>query len=504
MVGESVHRFALSDQAAVSRGAEQGSIQVSEHNQPNESAARGPAAEPAPPPAVPDTRPIPHPRPGPRARPTPGRARPTPGTVPHPPKAAAPQVIHPNRIASDPHRFGRVDDEGTVYVRTSAGERAVGSWQAGDAEQGLAHYGRKYDELATEVEVLEERLTSGVGDPRKVRAAAQQIAEALPGAAVVGDLDTLAARIGAVLTGADTAVVAASADRERQRATALARKQSLAEEAETIATEATAWKSAGDRMRAILDEWKTVRGLDRKTDDALWKRFSKAREAFNKRRGTHFAELDRERAGAKDRKEELIAAAEAIKNETTWGETAGKFRDLLTKWKEAGRAPRDADDALWKRFKGVQDEFFSARNAAASARDSEFDENGQRKQELLDAYTPRINSAPDLTAAKSALHELQDQWEQIGKVPRNLMASLEAGIRALEKQVKAADDQQWRRTDPEAIARAAQFRARVEQFEAQAGKAEQSGKAKDAIRLREQAQQWRQWADAAESATQDR
>ena len=59
----------------------------------------------------------------------------------------------------------------------------------------------------------------------------------------------------------------------------------------------TQWKTAGDRLRMILDEWKTISGLDRKTDDALWKRYSAARETFNRRRGSHFADLDRERAG---------------------------------------------------------------------------------------------------------------------------------------------------------------------------------------------------------------
>ncbi|MDF0531476.1 DUF349 domain-containing protein, partial [Tsukamurella sp. 8J] len=407
---------------------------------------------------------------------------------------------HPH---SDPAKFGRVADDGTVYVITSGGERAVGSWQAGESAEGLAHFARKYDELATEVEVLEERLATGTGDPRKTRAAAQMIAEALPTAAVVGDLDELASRVGALLTGAETAIVTATADREKRRAEALARKEALATEAEQIAAESTQWKVAGDRMRALLEEWKTVKGLDRKTDDALWRRYSKAREAFNKRRGAHFAELDRERAGAKNRKEELIAEAEAIKHETTWSETSAKFRDLLARWKAAGRAPRDTDDALWARFKAVQDEFFAARNAAASERDAEFAENGKAKQALLDEYGPRIDPS-NLTAAKAALRELQDRWEVIGKVPRDQMGSLEAGIRALEKKVKSADETQWRRSDPEATARAAQFRARVEQFEEQAEKAEKSGKAKDAVRLREQAQQWREWADAAEHAVEDR
>ena len=33
---------------------------------------------------------------------------------------------------SDPHQFGRVDDDGTVWLISSAGERTIGSWQAGD------------------------------------------------------------------------------------------------------------------------------------------------------------------------------------------------------------------------------------------------------------------------------------------------------------------------------------------------------------------------------------
>ena len=113
----------------------------------------------------------------------------------------------------------------------------------------------------------------------------------------------------------------------------------------------------------ILDEWKTISGLDRKTDDALWKRYSAARETFNRRRGSHFADLDRERAGARQAKEGLCERAEELADSTDWGATGAAFRDLLAEWKAAGRAAKDVDDALWQRFKAAQDTFFSARNA---------------------------------------------------------------------------------------------------------------------------------------------
>lgn len=438
------------------------------------------------------------PRPG---APKPGAVK--PGAVrPSAPKPSAPAVHAPAVTPpSDPSRFGRVDEDGTAWVVTAEGERRIGSWQAGDAAEGLAHFGRRYDDLATEVSLLEARLTSGSGDARKTRTAALALSESLPTAAVIGDIDALARRLDAVVAGSEEAAETAKAEREHEREEHTHRKEELAAEAERIGAESTQWKAAGDRLREILDEWKTIRGVDRKLDDALWKRYSKAREAFNRRRGAHFAELDRERAAAKVRKEELCERAEALSDSTDWGPTAAAFRDLLAEWKAAGRAPREADDALWKRFKAAQDVFFGARNAAAHERDAEFEDNAVAKQHLLDAV--HIDPAKDLDGARAALRDLQEKWDEIGKVPREKMHDLEGRLHAIEKKVRDAADSQWRRTDPEAMARAAQFRERVAQFEDQAAKATAAGKTKDAERALAQAQQWREWADAAEGAVND-
>ena len=103
-------------------------------------------------------------------------------------------------------------------------------------------------------------------------------------------------------------------------------------------------------MRVILDEWRTITGLDRKTDDALWKRYSAARDAFNRRRGSHFAELDRERAGAKQSKEQLCERAEALSTSTDWAGTAAVFREMLTEWKAAGRTALAPPVAMLRRI----------------------------------------------------------------------------------------------------------------------------------------------------------
>jgi hypothetical protein len=396
-----------------------------------------------------------------------------------------------------------VDDEGNVYVRTADGERTVGVWQAGTPEEGLLHYARRFDDLRTEVELLETRLTSGAGDPKHALATATQLRGGLADAAVVGDLAALGARLDQIVAHAENALASVKQEREEARSAAIERKQALADEAEQIANESTQWKVAGDRLRAILDEWKTVKGVDRKTDDELWKRFSKARESFNRRRGSHFAELDKQRAAAKSRKEELIAEAEALVDSSEWGPTAGRYKELMGEWKAAGRAPKETDDALWQRFRTAQDKFFARRSTVFSERDAEFATNATRKEELL-AEAEKIDPAANLDAAKSHLRRIQEQWDEIGKVPRERIRELDGRLKAVQDRIREVEDNRWRRTDPEAQARVDQFRERVQQFENQAAKARAAGDERRAKKADEQAAQWREWMQAAERAVADR
>jgi uncharacterized protein DUF349 len=398
--------------------------------------------------------------------------------------------------SEDPHRFGRVDPDGTVWLITSAGERQIGSWQAGDTEAAFAHFGRRFDDLQTEVALMERRLESGTGDARKIKAAAATLAESLPTVAVLGDVEALANRLSAIAERADVSAQEDRARRDEHRAAQTARKDALAVEAEDIAANSTQWKAAGDRLREILEEWRTISGLDRKTDDALWKRYSAARETFNRRRGSHFAELDRERVGARQAKEALCERAEELADSTDWGPTGATFRDLLTQWKAAGRASKEVDDALWQRFKGAQDKFFSARNALNAERDAEFEANADAKQALL-AQAEAIDIS-DVEAARAAMRAIGDKWDAIGKVPRERGAELERRLRVVEKKVRDAASTGW--SDPEAQARADQFRVRAEQYEQQAAKADAAGKTKDAEQARANAAQWREWAEAAVEA----
>ncbi|HEY6424635.1 MAG TPA: DUF349 domain-containing protein, partial [Pseudonocardiaceae bacterium] len=188
---------------------------------------------------------------------------------------------------------------------------------------------------------------------------------------------------------------------------------------------------------------------------------------------------------------------------TDWGTTATQFRNMMAEWKAAGRAPKESDDALWQRFHAAQDRFFSRRSATFSERDSELERNARRKQDLL-AAAERIDPTDDPDAARAALRDIQERWEAVGKIPRERVREFEGRLRAVEERVRSAADRQWRHIDPEAEARVAQFRERVEQFESQAAKARAAGDDRRATAAQSQADQWREWLAAAEQAVASR
>src|SRR6059058_1788764 len=317
--------------------------------------------------------------------------------------------------------WGRIDADGTVYVRTAAGERPIGSWQAGTPEEGLAYYQRRYDDLAAEVAVLEARVSTA--DPKQVSAAVTKLRAALPEASALGDLDSLDTRLAAVLDKCEQRFAEKAEQRAAAAVAAADSKRALVTEAERLAASED-WRVTGDRFRAIVEEWKAVRGVDRKTDSELWEKFSTARREFDRRRRTHFAELEKTREAAGETKRRLVAEAQKLADSTEWVPTARRFRDLMTEWKAAGRASRELDDELWAQFKAAQDAFFAKRSESLSARDAEMRTNAEAKEALL-AEAESLDPGSDLDGARKRLRTIHDRWEKIGKVPRESMGGLE-------------------------------------------------------------------------------
>ncbi|MGH3459725.1 DUF349 domain-containing protein [Aeromicrobium sp.] len=385
------------------------------------------------------------------------------------------------------HPWGRVDADGTVYVRTADGERVIGQWPGGDPQEAMALYVIRYEGLEVEVDLLEKRLTGGTLSPDDAAKAVTTVREQVSGAQALGDLDSLLKRLDALAPVIEKQREERKAARAVKAAEALTAKTRIADDAEKIAA-GSDWRGGADKLRALLDEWKSLARLDRKTDDELWHRFSSARTAYTRHRKAHFAEQNTQREAAQSVKEKLIAEAEDLSSSTDWGPTSGKYRDLMSRWKAAGSAPRNVEDKLWKRFRAAQDVFFTARDEANAALDKEYEENAVVKEAIL-VEAEKLLPIKDLEAARRAWHDIADRWEAAGKVPRGRVKEMEGRLRKVDQAVRAASEQEWQRTDPEKSARAddmvAKLESAIEDLRADLAKAQSTGDKKKVAELEE-------------------
>ena len=391
--------------------------------------------------------------------------------------------------------FGRVADDGTVYVKTPEGEREVGSYPGATPEEALAYFTRKYDEADAQADLLLSRVTQTELSAKEATEGLAKLRSTMGDLRAVGDLVALNNKVENIATAVEARKQVEAADRAQAREAATTRRMEIVEAAEEIANQPEdriQWKASSAKMRGLLEDWKTAQRegpkLDRETEQGMWQRLSGARNSFDKLRRVHFAQLTSRQAEAKSTKEELVEEAEALAASTEWGPTAGAFKRLMDRWRQAGRASRAEDDALWARFKAAQDSFFAAKDSVVAAENAEFSANLTVKEELL-KQAQTLVPVKDLEATKSALRAIQDKWDAAGKVPRADMDRMERGMRRVEAAVREAEDRKWQRSNPEVAARARslvdQLEAACEGLRADLAKAEAGGNAKAVAKAQE-------------------
>ena len=461
-------------------------------------------AQPTPTEEVPTERPDSPEAATPASRPVPSSPRPSPAAMPRT-AVPSPAQLAGRRTPATPgvrsSEFGRVADDGTVFVRTPDGESEVGSYPGATPEEALAYFTRKYDEVDAQAELLLQRVTQTELSAKEAADGLAKLRDSAKDLRAVGDLAALAAKVETVATAVEARRQVDAAERAQAREAAKGRRLEIVEAAEKLAAqpeEKIQWKASSAQMRQLLDDWKSAQRegpkLDRETEQSLWHRLSSARNGFDKMRRVHFAQLGNAQASAKAAKEELVAEAEELARSTEWGPTASAFKRLMDRWRQAGRASRADDDALWARFKAAQDGFFAAKDRVVAAENEEFTGNLAVKEDLL-KQAQALLPVKDLEATKSALRQIQDKWDAAGKVPRGDMERIEKGMRRVESAVREAEDRKWASSNPEVAARAqsmvSQLEAACAGLRADLAKAEAGGnsakiaKAKEALEARE-------------------
>ena len=259
--------------------------------------------------------------------------------------------------------FGRVDDNGTVYVREGDSEREVGQFPDVSKEEALSLYARRYLDLKAKLDLLASRLHSDTVKSHEIDETLKSLEQETDKPAAVGDMAALKQQFEQLKEAGAAKKAELTKARKAAIAKAVEERTKIVEKAEALASsldDEINWRSTADKFRSLFDQWqqhqRTSVHIDKPQADALWKRFSAARTTFNQARRKWSQARDVERAHAKAEKEAIIAEANQLKDSTAWGETSRRFNELMDRWKRAGRVGRSDDDALWAQFRKAADE----------------------------------------------------------------------------------------------------------------------------------------------------
>jgi len=370
------------------------------------------------------------------------------------------------QLAESVSPWGRVDETGTVFVRTADGERPVGQYPDGTPDEALAYFERKFVELAGQVTLLEQRVKRGTA-ASDVAKTVEKLRESVSEANAVGDLASLTARLDALQGAVGELTEKQTAEAKAAVEAALVERTALVVEVETLAAQDPAkaqWKQVTANLDALFERWQAHQQdgprLPKGESNELWKRFRAARTTIETHRKAFFAELDTVHKDARVRKQELAEKAESLAPKGVDGIPA--YRTLLDDWKRAGRAGKKSDDALWARFKAAGDVLYAAKAEVDARDDAEFSANLEKKLALLDEAEPLL-TATDRNVARETLLSIQRRWDEIGKVPRDKARGLEDRMRKVETAVRKLDEDHWQRNNPEKKARSEGLASQLEE-----------------------------------------
>jgi hypothetical protein len=261
------------------------------------------------------------------------------------------------------------------------------------------------------------------------------------------------------------------------------------------------WKQVSASLDELFLQWQKHQQdgprLPKNESNELWKRFRAARATIDTHRKAFFAELDSTHRDARTRKQELVAKAEALVPKGPDGIAA--YRTLLDDWKLAGRAGKKFDDALWAKFKAAGDAIYAAKSEIDARDNVEFEANLALKLELLAEAEPLL-AATDRAKAKDTLASIQRRWDQIGKVPREKVKTVEDRLRKVETAVRKLDEDHWQRSNPEKQARseglASQLHEAIARLERELAEAKASGDKKKVADAQEALDARKVWLNA--------
>lgn len=175
--------------------------------------------------------------------------------------------------------------------------------------------------------------------------------------------------------------------------------------------------------------WKEDIGpVSREHREAIWNTFSeltkkihdKRELLFEKQRGTEQENLEK--------KKEIISkiaelAKEKVEAHSSWQAQIEKVEALRNQFFATGKVPADVNEETWSAFKNAVRDFNALKNSFYKDIKKDQQENLNKKMALVER-AKSLKDSEDFAATTPVMKQIQEEWKQIGHVPRKYSDSI--------------------------------------------------------------------------------
>lgn len=183
------------------------------------------------------------------------------------------------------------------------------------------------------------------------------------------------------------------------------------------------WNAKTKEILAIQKKWDALGGLPREHAKEVNKAFWSSFKGFFSNKNDFFKKLEGMRQENLKKKEELVARAEGLKDNSDWDKTSEALKGLQRQWKEIGPVPEKFRNSVYAKFKEACDAFFNNRRSSQNKAEEQYVENLKHKEDLIKEINDRTEAG---TGEAADLDDLMVRWGAIGFVPRNSIKTIEA------------------------------------------------------------------------------
>ncbi|WP_074722881.1 DUF349 domain-containing protein [Flavobacterium frigoris] len=202
----------------------------------------------------------------------------------------------------------------------------------------------------------------------------------------------------------------------------LEQKQKIVARVEELVNEADINKAFRE-LQDLHKIWKEDIGpVSKEHRDVIWNQFSDLTKQMHDKREVLFEKLRGTELENLEKKKEIIAAIAVLATvkvnaHSQWLAQIEKVEALRTAFFSAGKVPSDVNEDTWGAFKLAVRNFNSFKNSFYKDIKKEQNENLAKKNALV-VKAQELQESTDFAATTPIMKKIQDEWKQIGHVPR--------------------------------------------------------------------------------------